>query len=113
MGRLVEFPVEGGGSVVVETTEHAPGVVTRGMADSAAVERARQTFEEAVRRVEPAVQAVVARLKAIAESPDSIRIDFGMDLHAEAGAVITKASSTANFTVSVSWQRKQNAATGQ
>lgn len=108
MAQLVGFPAAGGDTVLVEVSDHATtGAVTRGLRDTAVIDHARQTFEDAVQRVEPAVKAVVARLRSIAESPDEISVEFGIDLHAEAGAYIAKASTTANFTVSLTWHRDQ------
>ncbi|MEV5240333.1 CU044_2847 family protein [Streptomyces cinnamoneus] len=106
MGQLVEFPTAGGGTVLVEVSEGttAAGPVTRGLHESTVVERAQQTFEDAVRRVEPGVQAVVARLRAAAQAPDEIKVEFGINLHGEAGAFIAKACLAANFTVSLTWK---------
>ncbi|MFI1980245.1 CU044_2847 family protein [Streptomyces wedmorensis] len=55
----------------------------------------------------PAVEGVVTQLRTIAESPDEIHVEFGLDLHAEAGAFIAAASTTTNFTVAVTWNRKE------
>jgi hypothetical protein len=58
MGRLVEFPLEDGGSILVEVD--AAGPVTRGLGDRRGLtEQAQQTFEQAVTRVQPAAQALV------------------------------------------------------
>lgn len=105
MGQLVEFPAEGSGTVLVEVSDRAAGPVTRGLRDSAVIERAQQTFEDAVHRVEPAVQAVVAHLRSAAQTPDEIRVEFGIDLHAEAGAYIAKGGASANFLVALTWHR--------
>jgi Trypsin-co-occurring domain 1 len=39
----------------------------------------------------------------MAQAPDGIRVTFGLDLHAEAGAFIAAASTTATFTVELTW----------
>ncbi|KOG36263.1 MULTISPECIES: CU044_2847 family protein [Streptomyces] len=107
MGRLVEFPTSDGATVLIEVKEPAAGMVTRGLRDTAVTERAQKTFEEAVRCARPAVEGVVTQLRTIAESPDEIHVEFGLDLHAEAGAFIPAASTTTNFTVAVTWNRKE------
>ena len=66
--------------------------------------QAQQSFEHAVGRVQPAVQALVQRLRSVAESPQEIRVDFGVELSAEVGAFVAGASSTGNFTVSMTWR---------
>jgi hypothetical protein len=113
MTQLVEFPLAAGGSVLVEVTEHAAGPVTRGLKGAEITERARQSFEEAVGRIQPAVQVVIAQLRSLTEAPDEVHIEFGLDLHAEAGAFIAAVSSTANFTVSLTWRRTAPAANGR
>ena len=105
MGQLVEFPLETGGSVLVDVTGHHTGPVTRGLKGTDVVERARQTFEEAVGRVQPAVEGVITQLRSLAEVPDEVHVEFGLDLHAEAGAFIAAVSTTANFTVALTWRR--------
>ena len=79
--------------------------LTRGLKGSEVAERAQQTFEEAVSRVRPAVESVITQLHSLAETPDEMHIEFGLDLHAEAGAFIAAVSTTANFTVALTWRR--------
>jgi hypothetical protein len=106
MGRLVEFPLEQGGSVLVEVADAsitAPPV-TRGLGGGEGIaERAQRTFEAAVAQVQPAAQAIVNRIRGMAQAPDGVRVTFGLDLHAEAGAFIAAASTTATFTVELTW----------
>ena len=70
-------------------------------------ERARHTFEDAVERVEPAAQAIITRLRGMAQTPDEVQVEFGLDLHAEAGAFIAAASATANFKIAMTWRRTE------
>jgi hypothetical protein len=105
MGQLVEFATADGGTVLVEVDAVSSGPVTRGMGSGNVIERANETFDEAVGRVQPAVQGVVARLRALPDAPDEVHVEFGLNLHAEAGAFIASASTTANFTVALTWRR--------
>jgi hypothetical protein len=109
--RLVEFALEGGGTVLVQvedviTAGGYGGEVTRGWGDQdqRVVVQAQQSFEQAVSRVQPAVQALVRRLRSVAESPEEIKVDFGVELSAEVGAFVAGASSTGTFTVSMTWR---------
>ncbi|RZL78965.1 MAG: hypothetical protein EOP32_20545 [Rhodococcus sp. (in: high G+C Gram-positive bacteria)] len=104
MGRLVEFPSAGGGSILVEVVD-AGSVVTRGPNCSRLVDRAQQTFEDAVARVQPAVEGMITQLQTLAARPDEVRVEFGLDLHAEAGAFIAAGSTSANFKVALTWKR--------
>jgi hypothetical protein len=109
MGRLVEFDLNDGGTILVEVheTTRASGPVTRGLSGDQVTERARHTFEDAVERVEPAAQAIITRLRGMAQAPDEVRIEFGLDLSAEVGAFIAAASATANFKIAMTWRRTE------
>lgn len=111
MGRqLVEFPLQDGGTVVVQVEDgHAPdGPVTRGWGDQEprVVEQARQTFEQAVGRVQPAVQALLGQLRTLAEAPEQVQVEFGLQLSAQVGAFVAGASTAGNFKVSMTWHRQ-------
>jgi hypothetical protein len=78
--------------------------VTRGLKGAEVAERARQTFEEAISRIQPAVQGVIAQLHSLTEAPDEVHVEFGLNLHAEAGAFIAAVGTSANFTVALTWR---------
>jgi len=106
MKRLVEFPLEGGGSVLVEVDEPEPeGGVVRAAARRGEIEEASQNFEVALERVRPAASAVISKLREMSESPDEIEMEFGLCLSAKAGAFIASAGTTANFKVTLTWRR--------
>jgi Trypsin-co-occurring domain 1 len=105
---LVEFPLQDGGTVVVEVAEQGyfrGGEVTRGLGSTNVAQRATETFEAAFDRVRPAAQAVVEGFRRLAESPDEIEVEFGIRLNAEVGAVVAQASGEANFTIKLRWTR--------
>ena len=102
MKHLVEFPLEEGGSIVVEIDEpETGGTVRAGREDK--IEKARETFEEALNKVLPATKTVVEKLRGMASKPDEIEVTFGVNLSTMAGAVIASASVAANFGVTVRW----------
>jgi NADPH-dependent glutamate synthase beta subunit-like oxidoreductase len=105
--QLVEFPLQDGGTVLVQVDDGAPGEVTRGWGDreTRVVEQARQTFEQAVGRVQPAVQGLLNQLRSLADTPEQIEVEFGLQLSAEVGAFVAGASTTGNFKVSMTWRR--------
>ena len=102
MKRLVEFPLEEGGSIVVELDEpETGGTVRAGREDT--IEKARETFEDALNKVLPATKTVVERLRNMESRPDEVEVTFGVNLSTMAGAVIASASAAANFGVTVRW----------
>jgi hypothetical protein len=105
-GRLVEFPIQGGETILVEVTDaRGDGRVTRGLHHEHLVEHTERTFDQAVGHVQPAASALIAKLKGIPDPPDEVNVEFGLELSAEAGAFIASASTAANFKVSLTWHR--------
>ncbi|HEC35358.1 MAG TPA: hypothetical protein ENI39_02350 [Anaerolineae bacterium] len=105
MKRLVEFPLEDGGSILVEVEAGeaagmVPAAATRGVP-----ERAQQTFEAALEKVRPAAAAIIAKLRALHDPPDEIEVEFGLKMNAEAGAVVAAAGVEANYKVTLTWKR--------
>jgi hypothetical protein len=88
MNRLVEFPLEQGGSVLIEIDETPAGPAMRGLGKDrpTVAERADKTFEEATAAVVPAAGSLIARLWAAADPPDEVGIEFGVQLSAQTGA---------------------------
>jgi hypothetical protein len=109
MCPIVAFPSDDGDIYVEVRDEYdRPGggrVVTRGGGDGGLVEKSHRRFEDAVERVEPAVRALVGRLGRMPAAPDQIELMFGIQLSAEFGAIVTNATSTANFAITMRWTR--------
>ncbi|MET8676756.1 CU044_2847 family protein [Streptomyces sp. NPDC004647] len=70
-----------------------------------AVQTASETLQTALVRMRPAIEAVVGQVRGLAAPPDRVSVQFGIKITAEAGAVIAKAATEANFTVSAEWAR--------
>lgn len=108
MKRLIEFPLEGGGSVVVEVDEpEAEGGVVRAARPGEVSERAQLSFEEALGKLRPAAESIIARLRALSDPPDQVGVEFGLKLSAGAGAVIASAAAEANYRVTLTWKRPE------
>lgn len=103
MDRLVEFPTTDGHSILVEAPDGIGGPLTRGGQHGSLVAQAQQTFEEAVGHIQPAVQALIDQLVTLSHRPSEVSVEFGVNLHADAGAFIAKAGGAANFTVTLTW----------
>jgi hypothetical protein len=103
---LVEFPLEQGGSVLVEIDEAPTGPAMRGLGKDrpTVAERTDKTFEEATATVVPAARSLLDRLRADDDPADEISIDFGVQLSAHTGAFIASAAVGANFRVSMTWR---------
>jgi hypothetical protein len=77
MAELLEFKTEAGDSVLVEVDERARPV-TRGGRASGAVVEAGESLEQVLARLGPAVRGIVAQLRAAADWPDEVEVEFGL-----------------------------------
>jgi hypothetical protein len=102
MKQLVEFPLESGGTILVEVDLPEAGIEQAGRGDT--ITRATQTLSDALEQIKPASEAVVTKLRALATTPDEISVTFGIKLSAKAGAIIASTDAEANFTVSLKWK---------
>ncbi len=107
-GRLAQFPLDGGGTVLVQVGDADNGPVTRGWGSGDGLGspvQMQETFEQVVGRVGPAASALLETMSGMARAPDDISIEFGVQLSARAGAFIAAFASSANFKVTVCWHK--------
>jgi hypothetical protein len=102
---LIEVPVEGGGRLLVQASdaELPEDLQLAAARPGQVVARARQTLEQALDQLKPAVGAVLDRLTAIAS--DEVSVEFGLTLGAETGLVVAKGTSEMHFAVTLAWKR--------
>ncbi len=108
MNKLIAFPVQGGGTVVVEVDEPASesGVGPAARPGEIA-ETAAETLQSALARIGPAITAIVDQMKDAAKSPEEIAVEFAIKLTGKLGAVIASTEAEANFRVTVTWKKVQ------
>ncbi|WP_043345790.1 CU044_2847 family protein [Belnapia moabensis] len=99
--RLIEFPVAGGGKLLVEVDD--PQVGTRPVARSAA-EKVQESFESAVAQVRPGVEALMGELRNLSAKPEQVSLEFGIKFTAGADALIAKTSLEGNVKVTLTWK---------
>ena len=112
MSRYAEFPVDGGGTIVVEVD--GPGdwssgdrPTTRGLGgDSEVVARTETSFGDLIARIQPVASELIGALRGAVDPPDAVDIEFGVQMSADLGAIIAKASAGANFKVALHWKAK-------
>ncbi len=107
MKQLIEFPLEDGGTVLVEVDEPKSAAGRRQVSRSGekAVKAASENFETALTRVKPTANAVIATLRDLVEQPDEIGVEFGLKFTAETDLVLAAAGVEANFKVTLKWQK--------
>jgi hypothetical protein len=104
--RLIEFPLQEGGSIVVEVDEPEGGTV-RVARPGEVSETAHLTFEQAVSKTKPAAERIIAMLRDLTFPPDEVGVEFGLNLNSQAGAFIASVSAQANFKVRLTWKREK------
>ena len=107
MKRLIEFPLQDGGTMVVEVDEPEPtGGVVKAARPGEVAEKAKETLEDALEKIKPAAQSIITKLRDLHDQPDEVAVEFGIKLSAAAGAFIASAGVEANYKVSLKWTKK-------
>jgi len=109
MARLAKFVLSDGSSIVAEVdddySESSRTMRGSAFASSELIVKANETFETALDRVRYAAETMLDRLTSLTKPPDEVTVEFGVKLNAETGAVIAKAATEANFTITLKWNR--------
>jgi predicted site-specific integrase-resolvase len=99
--RLVAYPLDDGRKILVEeAVEDRGGLAGRGDV----VETARQSFQDALATLRPAVAAVIAQVEGLVRKPDEIGLEIGFSLKGEVGAVIARTAAEGSFKLSLKWR---------
>jgi hypothetical protein len=108
MKRLIEFPLEDGSTVVIEVDEpEFEGSLIKAARPGEVVIKAQQTFEHAIDKIKPGADVIIKQLRNLSDSPDEIKVFFGLKLSAEAGAVVAAAGIDANYSITLKWKKKE------
>ncbi|WP_437060616.1 CU044_2847 family protein [Streptomyces sp. enrichment culture] len=110
MRNLVRVPLEGGGEILFEAAGEAQGPVKVGRVGDV-VRELPQTLSSMLTPVRDTTQAVLDLLRQA--GPDEVEFEFGLDLSAEAGVVITKTQGAFHMKVRVLWQQDEQSAEAQ
>ena len=111
MRDLVEFPLTGGGSVLVlvDAGSGEDGVV-RASRPGEVVARAQHTFEEAISAIRPVAEHLVRQLSDLPSRPREIAVEFHVGMSAKAQAFVASAGSEGHFKVTLRWMLPERAA---
>jgi Trypsin-co-occurring domain 1 len=113
MAYVIEFPVDGGGQLLVQANEDdLPGTLElASLRPGDVVARARESVETAIDQIKPAINAVAGRLRAM--SADEVEVEFGIVLGAETGAIVAKGTAEVHFNVTLHWKREKGEQAGE
>jgi hypothetical protein len=98
----MRIPIEGGGSILVEADSAAAGGPVKAGRLGDVVEDAASTLQAALVPIKDATRAVLEQLQDA--GPHEIEVSFGVELTAQAGAVIMKAESGCHLAMKLTWK---------
>jgi hypothetical protein len=98
----VEFPLEGGGEVRVEIPRDLVGA-RAGAKDASG--KLQETFEQRVRQIRPIADALLSAVKDLPSAPSEAAVEFGVQLGARAGILLTSIDTAATIKVQLTWTR--------
>jgi len=75
------------------------------------VARAERTLGQMLDTVRPVAESFVGRFSGMAQAPDEITLEFGVSLSAEADVVIASTATAANFSVTLTWNKRDRQST--
>ena len=109
----VEFPADGGASVLVRVDVGMPaGVVTRGGTVSQAMEKADQSFGKALGTIQAVANSVLEQLTHMARRPEEVHLAFGLEFAASAGtALLVSGKGSAHLQVEMVWKADRSSDT--
>lgn len=102
MVELMRMTTEDERVIVVEVDDKEPGFELANR--DGAVIQAKRKFEDALQDVRGAAESALRVFTAGTLNPDGVKVEFGVRLNAEAGAVIAKTSIEGHLMVTLSWR---------
>ena len=113
MPTYVEFPLEGGGSILIETPDEPEksqaGFTRAGAAETARgmVDQAKQSFDASIENVRRSADLLVRKLRTLSDPPDEMEVNFSLKATGELGNIaVGKAGAECNYVVSLRWRRE-------
>ena len=107
MSKYVEFPLDGGGSIVIESAEeptHTSAGFLRGESGYTAANTATQSFDASVEAVRRSADLLVSKLRGLSAPPDELTVSFALKASGELGGLaVAKNGGDANFNVTLKW----------
>lgn len=105
MNKLLEFSVPGG-VVVVETSAPATESVVRGGSSSVGklTENIGVSLGDTLAIVRPFADATLAACRELANRPDAVEVQFGLNFNASIGAFIAQSEASASLNIKLVWK---------
>ena len=102
MAYVGEMLLDDGQVVLLEVAGEGPTGAQR-VSRGGAAAGAAETLQQALARVRPALGALVNEARGLTRPPETVTVEFGVTVSAEAGVVVAQGSTDAHFTVTMQW----------
>ena len=107
MATYIEYELEDGTTVLIESTEPESGVVQASTRGGIRAKPAKQRFEEALAGVKPWAAALRRQLNDLVA--DEVEVTFGIKAVGEAGIfAVGKVGTEANYEVTLKWSIRES-----
>jgi hypothetical protein len=107
VSKYLEFPLEGGGSILIEAADEPSRTSAGFLRDGdthAGADKAQQSFDASVESVRRSASLLVSKLREL--TPDELQVNFNLKASGEMGGLtVGKAGADANYTVMLKWQK--------
>lgn len=106
MRRLVEYELEGGGSILVEVDvedDLADDELVPAASPGELAAKAGQSLEQALSSVRRVAASIIGQLEDLPRKPDEVTVEFGVKLAGGANVVFASGSAEANLNVTLTW----------
>jgi len=104
MSDLIEFKLDDGDSAFIQVEEtETRHRSNRGGDNEEETQQAQRSFSKAIACIAPVGNSLLAALKDM-NTPDEVKLEFGLTFNAKAGVVFTSVESAANFKVCITWK---------
>ena len=107
MSKYLEFPLEGGGSILIEAADEPTRTSAGFLRDGdshAGADKAQQSFDASVEAVRRSANLLVSKLREL--TPDELQVNFNLKASGEMGGLtVGKSGADANYSVMLKWQK--------
>ncbi|MFI8437982.1 CU044_2847 family protein [Streptomyces sp. NPDC079020] len=115
--QLIWVPLDGEGEgagerVMVEVPSGSSGIVRAARPGEIAGTAAR-SLSESIDQVRAAAAVLLDRMTTMPSPPDTVEVELGVKINAEAGAIIAKTAAEGNFTIRLTWARGEHVPAGE
>ena len=114
MSKYVEFPLEDGGTILIESADEpaktSSGFVKAGVGETIKeeAEKAVQSFDTSMESVRKSANLLVTKLRSLSEPPDEMEVIFSLKATGELGNIVVgKGGAEANYTVKLKWRKDE------